>query len=81
MEKIHTFRLKVLNDLPNIPIIQLPQTIYFDDESKTAEMHAAIKKQGNYTLLARSQPSYEFAKKVLKHLSTYVQIWLFYWTA
>lgn len=62
-KKIHTFRLKVLNDLPNIPIIQLPQTIYFDDESKTAEMHAAIKKQGNYTLLARSQPSYEFAKK------------------
>lgn len=62
-KKIHTFRLKVLSDLPNIPIIQLPQTIYFDDESEVEVMKEAIKVQGNYTLLARSQPSYEFAKK------------------
>lgn len=62
-KKIHDFRLKVLRDLPGIPIIQLPQTIYFDDELKLAEMRGAIAKQGNYTLLARSQPSYEIAKK------------------
>ncbi|WP_020184207.1 MULTISPECIES: polysaccharide pyruvyl transferase family protein [Methylotenera] len=60
---IHAFRLKVLSDLPNIPIIQLPQTIYFEDESEVDVMSEAIKAQGNYTLLARSQPSYEFAKK------------------
>ncbi len=60
---IHAFRLKVLSDLPNIPIIQLPQTIYFEDESEVDVMSEAIKVQGNYTLLARSQPSYEFAKK------------------
>ena len=38
---------------------------YFDDAEKTNEMAAAIKKQGNYHLLARCQKSYEFAQQYL----------------
>lgn len=60
--EIHNFRLQVLRDFPNIPIVQLPQTIHFNDEAKTKEMADAIAAQGNYTLLARSQPSYDFAQ-------------------
>lgn len=60
--EIHNFRLQVLSDFPNIPIVQLPQTIHFNNEAKTKEMADAIKVQGNYTLLARSQPSYDFAQ-------------------
>ena len=62
-EKIHNFRLQVLSDFPNIKIVQFPQTIHFDDEHKLKEMADAIRQQGNYTLLARSEKSYAFAKK------------------
>ena len=63
--EIHSFRLRVLQDFIGVPIIQLPQTIYFDDVAKTNEMADAIKKQGNYHLLARCQKSYEFAQLYL----------------
>jgi exopolysaccharide biosynthesis predicted pyruvyltransferase EpsI len=62
-QETHAFRLKVLNDLPNVPIVQLPQTVYFDNDSDVRIFNDAIKKQGNYTLIVRSQSSYEFAKK------------------
>ena len=61
--EIHSFRLQVLRDFPLVPIVQLPQSIHFDDPAKITEIAEAIKKQGNYTLLARSQPSYLFAQK------------------
>ena len=61
--EIHSFRLQVLRDFPHVPIVQLPQSIHFNDSAKITEIAEAIKKQGNYTLLARSQPSYLFAQK------------------
>lgn len=61
-EEIHTFRLKVINELKSVPIIQLPQTIHFDSEDKVNEINQAITKHGQYTLLARGQFSYSFAK-------------------
>ena len=54
-----------MQDFIGVPIIQLPQTIYFDDTEKATEISAAIKKQGNYRLLARCQKSYEFAQQYL----------------
>ncbi len=66
-KEIHAFRLQVLNDFPKVPILQFPQTIHFDDGVKIKEIAEAIKTQGNFTLLARSQPSYEFA---IQHLTT-----------
>lgn len=61
---LHDFKLKVLSDFPNTPVIQLPQTIQFDDDSdatqKTAEV---IKQHGNFTLLVRCQRSFDFASK------------------
>ncbi len=61
-ERIHHFRLQVLKDFPSVRILQFPQTIHFDDESKIKEMADAIHEQGNYVLLARSYKSYDFAK-------------------
>jgi pyruvyl transferase EpsO len=62
-EKVHHFRLKVLKDFPDIKIIQLPQTAYFDEEEKIKEIANAIRQQGNYTFLARSKKTYDFANK------------------
>jgi exopolysaccharide biosynthesis predicted pyruvyltransferase EpsI/O-antigen/teichoic acid export membrane protein len=62
-KEIHAFRLRVLRDFPQVPIVQMPQTIHFDNESKVSEIAEIIKVQGNYTLLARSQASYKFAQQ------------------
>lgn len=61
-EEIQTFRLKVINELKDVPIIQLPQTIHFDDSLKVEEINQAITQHGKYTLLVRGQFSYDFAK-------------------
>ena len=62
-EKVHQFRLTVIRDFPNIKMIQLPQTTHFDDEEKVKEVADAIHLQGNYTFLARSEKTFDFAKK------------------
>ena len=63
--EIHEFRMKVLQDFPTIPTVQMPQTIHFDDETKLVEFAKIIKRHKNYTLLARCQKSLEFSIKNL----------------
>jgi len=58
---IHDFRLRVLRDFPEVPIIQLPQSIHFDDDGVLEETRQAIHQHGNFTLVVRDQPSYDFA--------------------
>lgn len=62
-QEIQSFRLNVLHDLAHTPIIQLPQTIHFDDPAKVDEMNAAITQHGAYTLLVRSASCEAFAQK------------------
>ncbi len=57
----HDFKLKVMNDFYGVPIIQLPQTIQFEDEESAKVTAEVIKKHGNFTLLARSQKSFDFS--------------------
>lgn len=61
-KEIHDFRLRVLKELKNVPIIQLPQTIHFDNQQKVDEVNEAIMQHGQYTLIVRSQYCYDFAK-------------------
>ncbi len=60
---LHNFKLQVLRDFPQTPIIQLPQTIHFKDEKNIAETAEVIKQHGNFTLLVRSQESLAIAQK------------------
>lgn len=55
------FRLRVLREFPGRQIIQLSQSIHFDDPLAVAETAQAIRAHGNYTLLARDQASFDFA--------------------
>lgn len=64
--EIHTFRLRVINDLVGVPIIQLPQTIHFDNQDKINEINQALTKHGKFTLIVRSQHCYDFAKEKFK---------------
>ncbi len=68
---IQKFRLQVLRDFTQIPIVQFPQSIHFDNDEDINAMREAIAAQGNFTLLTRSQKCYEFAKHNLAS-STYL---------
>lgn len=57
------FRLRVLRDFPGQPIIQFSQSIHFADPLVLEETAQAIRAHGNYTLLARDKPSFDFASE------------------
>lgn len=56
------FRLELLARFPDRPIIQLPQSIHFSNESSIAETARAIDAHGAFTLLVRDQKSLDFAR-------------------
>ncbi|MDP2229628.1 polysaccharide pyruvyl transferase family protein [Methylotenera sp.] len=58
---IHDSKLQVLKDFKGIPVIQLPQSIHFNDDVVLEKTKQAISQHGNFTLVVRDQPSYDFA--------------------
>lgn len=60
---LHDFKLQILRDFPQLPIIQLPQTIHFKDDQGIAKTAEVIKKHGNFTLLVRSHESLALAQQ------------------
>lgn len=58
---IHDFRLRVLRDFQGVPIVHFPQSIHFDDDAVLEQTKLAIRQHGNFTLVVRDHPSYEFA--------------------
>jgi exopolysaccharide biosynthesis predicted pyruvyltransferase EpsI len=55
------FRNELLERFPGRPIVQLPQSIHFSDDSAVAATARAISRHKAFTLLVRDQKSYEFA--------------------
>jgi pyruvyl transferase EpsO len=55
------FREHLLARFPDREIIQLPQSIHFDDPARAAGAAKAIARHGNFRLFVRDQPSYDFA--------------------
>jgi pyruvyl transferase EpsO len=55
------FREHVLKRFPDREIIQLPQSIHFDDPARAAGAAEAIARHGNFRLFVRDQPSFDFA--------------------
>jgi len=55
------FRLKTLKEFAGIPVIQMPQSIHFGDDDVLEETRSAIQRHGNFTLVVRDKPSYDFA--------------------
>jgi pyruvyl transferase EpsO len=60
--KHQNFRIEIMERFPNNPIVQMPQSIHFQGEELLPETARAIAKHGNFTLLVRDKPSYDFAK-------------------
>lgn len=57
------FREEVMARYPGRPIIQFPQTIYYDTQESIDRTARAIEKHGAFTLLTRDQRSFELASK------------------
>lgn len=57
------FRLTILERFPNRPVVQLPQSIFFDDAAAIAACARAIERHGKFTLCVRDEPSLEFARR------------------
>jgi exopolysaccharide biosynthesis predicted pyruvyltransferase EpsI len=55
------FREHVIGRFPDREIIQLPQSIHFDDRARAEAAARAIARHGNFRLFVRDQPSYDFA--------------------
>jgi exopolysaccharide biosynthesis predicted pyruvyltransferase EpsI len=55
------FRERLLERFPDREIIQLPQSVHFDDPARAARAAKAIAQHGKFRLFVRDQPSYEFA--------------------
>jgi len=58
----HDFRVYLMKRYAGRPIIQLPQSIHFTDDTAVAETARAIRKHGAFTLLVRDQKSFDFAR-------------------
>ncbi|HEY8024413.1 MAG TPA: polysaccharide pyruvyl transferase family protein [Burkholderiaceae bacterium] len=55
------FRLRILREFVGVPVVQFPQSIYFEDDGVLAATREAIKRHGKYTLMVRDEASYAFA--------------------
>ena len=61
--KHEAFRLHLLQKHRGRPLIQMPESIHYADPAAAAEMAAAIRAHGQFTLLVRDQRSLAFAKE------------------
>lgn len=57
------FRLAMLERFPDRPIVQLPQSIHFDDAAAIADCARAIARHKRFTLCVRDVPSLDFARR------------------
>ena len=55
-------RLHLLRQFPGRPIVQLPQSLYYEDDAAAREMAQAIRAHGAFTLLVRDAQSFDFAQ-------------------
>jgi pyruvyl transferase EpsO len=56
------FRERVIELFPELPIIQLPQSIHYRDEARAAETARLIAGHRQFTLLVRDEASLDFAE-------------------
>lgn len=57
------FRLRALEVLKGRPLVQLPQSIHFDDPANRDRIARAISDHGQFSLLVRDQNSFDLAQK------------------
>jgi len=59
------FREDLIRDFPNNRIIQLTQSIHFDDPSRATALRERVKSHGGVTIMVRDRPSLDRAAELL----------------
>jgi pyruvyl transferase EpsO len=54
-------KIRVLDDFPDVPIVQLPQTIHFQDPARLDAYRRAVDRHRNFTLLVRDRDGFDMA--------------------
>ncbi|MCR2801913.1 polysaccharide pyruvyl transferase family protein [Microbacterium sp. zg-Y818] len=67
--EFQSFRLRVLADFPDRDVVQLPQSILFEDEKMGRTTNDAIRQHGRFTLMCRDHDSMERARRFLPQAS------------
>ncbi|WP_454860204.1 polysaccharide pyruvyl transferase family protein [Promicromonospora soli] len=63
-------RERVTRDLPDLPIVQLPQSVYFASQAKAEQANAELGAHPDFTLLVRDQGSWARAERHLPNVAT-----------
>jgi len=58
-------KIRLLTDFPDVPVIQLPQTVHFQSPEKLDAFRRAVAGHKSFTLLARGEASLELARRHL----------------
>jgi pyruvyl transferase EpsO len=61
----HDLRLRVVRDFPDLPIVQLPQSIYFRDRSLERETARILTAHPRFYLLVRDEESFALAESLV----------------
>jgi len=59
----HRLRLRILDRFPHKPVLQMPQSIHFDDNQELKVTAAVIARHRNFTLAVRDQDSLDYARR------------------
>jgi exopolysaccharide biosynthesis predicted pyruvyltransferase EpsI len=65
-ERHHRIRMRILDRFPHKRIVQLPQSIHFDNPDTMRATADAIQRQSAFTLLVRDKRSLDFAQRHFK---------------
>ena len=56
------FRYNLIKKLPDVPILLLPQSIFFKEKKNIQKAKTAYSNAANFTLLVRDRPSFDFVR-------------------
>ena len=59
----HNFRLEIIRAFPHVPIIQLPQSVFFKQKENLDRTRELINSHQNFTLIIRDNRSFGFCKE------------------
>jgi exopolysaccharide biosynthesis predicted pyruvyltransferase EpsI len=57
------FREKVISGFPDVPIVQLPQSVFFDDDAGLARTASVVGRHKNFTMFVRDRASLDLLSK------------------
>jgi pyruvyl transferase EpsO len=59
----HTLRERVLEEFPGVPVVQLQQSVHFENQRNLERTATLLRRHGDFKLVVRDRPSLELARR------------------